>query len=145
VFSQTASAVALAAATAKTVIELSAGSTVDAALIGFDVTFDGVTSSAVPVKVEIITYGTTGTGTGGTPSKANLDSRAAAVTSKTNMTVEGTSSIVTLATWVVPPTSGLSYLFPLGREPKLPPSKSLGLRLTAPAVVNATANLWFEE
>lgn len=137
---------ALAAATAKTLIELTTGSTIDMVLIGFDIGFDGVSSSAVPVKVELITYTTTGTGTGYTPNKVGQNQgRAALTTAKNVMTVEGTGSITVIANWVVPPTSAFSYLFPLGREVALPPSKSLGLRVTAPAIVNATANAWFEE
>lgn len=137
---------ALAAATAKTLIELTTGSTIDMVLIGFDVGFDGISASAVPVKVELITYTTTGTGTTYTPNRVGQNQgRASITTAKNNMTVEGTGSITVIANWVISPTTSFSYLYPLGREVALPPSKSIGLRVTAPAIVNATANAYFEE
>lgn len=137
---------ALVAATAKTLIELATPSDGDNVVIGFDIAFDGVTASAVPVKVEWITYTTTGTGSAYTPNRVGQNQgKAAKTTAKNALTVEGSGSITVIGNWFVPPTSGLSYLFPLGRELGMTISKFMGLRVTAPAVVNAMANIWIEE
>lgn len=137
--------VALTAATAKTAIELNLGSTITAKLNYVDWSFDGVTTSNVPVVVELITYTTTGTGTGATPRPIGEDGRASITTAKTTMTVEGTGSITTIWDVWTPPTSGERFFFPLGQEFAFAVSKSYGLRFTAPNSVNVRANLFFTE
>lgn len=144
-YSVTASGVALAAATAKTVVELATGSTIDNAVLSLDISFNGATSTATPVLVEIITSTATGTGTAGTLNRVGQNQgRAALTTAKTNLTVEGTGPTVVWS-WYVPPTSGLSYVWPLGRELAMPPSKFLGVRCTAPAAVSAACTVVVEE
>lgn len=144
-FSVTSGVGALTAATARTLIELATGSTIDNVWLGFDITFDGATATAVPVKVDIITTTASGTGTTYTPVKFGASqSKSAITTAEVLTTVEGSSPTV-LMSWYVPPTSGFSYQWPLGRELYMAPSKFMGIRCTAPAGVNAIANLVFEE
>lgn len=144
-YSVAVSAVALSAATAKTVVELATGATIDNTLISLDVSFNGVTSTAVPVLVEVITTAATGTGTAATPNRVGPNQgRPSLTTAKTNLTVEGSTPVVVWS-WYVPPTSGFSYLWPLGRELSMGPSKFLGIRCTAPAAVSAAVTLAFEE
>lgn len=137
--------VALSAATAKTAIELNLGSTITAKLNYVDWSFDGVSATATPVLVELITYTTTGTGSAATPRPIGEDGRASIVTAKTTMTVEGTGSVTTIWDVWTPPTSGERFFFPLGQEFALAVSKSYGLRFTAPATVNVRANVFFTE
>lgn len=140
----TTGAVALAAATAKTIIEGSATANVPPEWIGLDLTFDGVTASAIPVRVDLCTYSATGTGTGYTPKKFGQAVGVAASTWKINDTVEPSSAVIVYS-WYIPPTSGIFYLWPLGRELFHAVSTVQGIRLTAPAAVNVIANLIIEE
>lgn len=140
----TTSNVALAAATAKTVMELTSSANVPPEWIAFDLTFDGVSASAVPVRVDFCTYAATGTGTAYTPKKFGQSVGVAATTVKINDTVEPTTPSILFSLYV-PPTSGLSYQWPLGREMFQAVSTVMGVRLTAPAAVNAIFNLTFEE
>lgn len=141
----TVSGLSLSAATAKTAIELATGATIDNVWIGFDVSFNGVTATNVPVLLELISSTATGTGTAYTPNRIGANQgRAALTTAKHSLSAEGASPTV-LASWYVPPTSGFSYLFPLGREFGQPVSAFRGIRLTAPNAVSAAVNLWFEE
>lgn len=145
-FSVTNGGVALVAATAKTVAEVATGAAVSARLVSADVTFDASTPTA-GVKVELVRYTTTGTGTAYTPLKYNgeAQNRAAVVTAKINDTVEpGTPTVV--ATYYVPNTGGVLYQLPLGRELYLPPSSFLGVRVTAPTgTPNCAVNCVIEE
>jgi hypothetical protein len=137
-------AVALAAATAKTVIELTTSATVDNSLIGFDISFDGASSTAVPVRIDLCSYAATGTGTAATPTLMGPAGRGSVTTAKVNDSVEPTTPAI-IASFLVSPTAGFSYQWPLGREVDMGVSKVYGLRATAPAAVNCVANLYFEE
>ena len=140
----TSGSVALAAATAKTVIELTSTANVPPEWIAVDVTFNGTSASAVPVTVDFCTYAATGTGTAYTPKRFGQALGTAATTAKINDTVEPTTPVV-LFSWFVPPTSGVQYQWPLGRELFQATSVVQGIRLTAPAAVNAIVNLTIEE
>jgi hypothetical protein len=142
----TTSNVALTAATARTVIEGVTGATGNPPeWIGVDITFDGVTATAVPVRVDFCTYAATGTGTSQTPKKLGAALGTAASTWKINDTVEPTTPAI-IYSWWIPPTTGLiGFMWPLGRELLQPLSTVQGIRLTAPAAVNAIVNLIMEE
>jgi hypothetical protein len=137
--------IALAAATAKTVIEISAPSTSTCRVIQASVSFDASVAAA-GIKVEVVRYATTGTGTTYTPLKYNGEgqARAALCTAKTNDTVEPGTPI-SIEGWFVPNTAGQFWQLPLGRELYVPASTFLGLRVTSAAIVNCAANLLFEE
>ena len=135
---------ALVAATAKTVIEGSSTANVPPEWISVEIMFDGTTASAVPVRVDFCTFTATGTGTGYTPKRLGQAVGTAASTWKINDTVEPSTPTI-LFSWLIPPTSGLWYQWPLGRELFHPVSTVQGIRLTAPAGVNAIVNLNIEE
>lgn len=140
-----ATPIALAAATAKTVIEIAAPATATARVVQAGITFDAA-SAAAGIKVEMVRYATTGTGTAYTPLKYNGEgqARASLCTAKTNDTVEpGTP--VPVEVWFVPNTGGQFWQLPLGRELYVPSSAIVGIRVTSAAVVNCAANLIFEE
>lgn len=143
-YTVTTGSTALVAATAKTMIELSSSANVPAEWIACDITFNGVTASAVPVTVDFCTYTATGTGTTYTPKRFGQALGTAATTAKINDTVEPSTPTV-LFSWFIPPTSGVQYQWPLGRELFQGTSVVQGIRLTAPAIVNAIVNLTFEE
>jgi hypothetical protein len=149
----TTGSTALVAATAKTAIELTTSSTGANDWYQLDMSFNGITSTAIPVTCEIITYGTTGTGTAITFAAAHRASKATqaaalnppATTAKVNLSVEGTTSITVVSGWFVHPQAGVTYQFPLGREFGMNKSLIYGIRFTAPAVVNYITSLYFEE
>ncbi len=68
----------------------------------------------------------------------NGNGLAATFTAFANSTSEPTVLVV-LKRWLVSPTSGLLYQAPLGRETAIIPSMGLGLRVTAPQIVNVRA------
>lgn len=144
----TTGSTALVAATAKTVIEVATGAAISNTWPQFDISFNGASGSAVPVLCELCTYTGTGTGTAITFAAAHRVNVSAQYnptsTVKVNMSAEGAGAIV-VASWFVHPQAGVSYQFPLGREFGMAPSAFKGIRLTAPAIVNYVANLWFSE
>jgi hypothetical protein len=144
----TGGAVALAAATAKTVLAVKAptGSGID--LKKLRVGFDGTSASAVPVLVELcyITYATAGTSTDVSSSIRQLYGRAVTVgaTASKAYTVEPTALTV-LEEWLLTPAGGLVlYDWPLGDTPDSAVSEGFALRCTAPASVNVRAGLVWE-
>lgn len=140
----TTGSVALTAATAKTMVELTTTANMAPEWIAVDITFNGVNASAVPVQVDFCTYATTGTGTSYTPKRFGQAVGTSYTTVKVNDTAEpGTPTV--LFSWFVPPTSGVQYQWPLGRELFQAASTIQGIRLTAPAAVNAIVNLLYEE
>lgn len=144
-------AVALVAATAKTILELQPTATVrGGALIEWWVEFDGVTASAVPVKVELVRASAAATGTtAGVANSSKFTDFASTgiVVAKHTISAEGTATEI-VEVHRIPPTSGYSKQYPLGREPQIPVSGTfpgLRLRCTAAAGVNVTAGMVWEE
>lgn len=137
--------VALAAATAKTVIEITAGANHRALVEQFGFFFDGISGTDQPVVVELIRIGTTGTGTAGTPVKRDPDmSETLQVDFKYNFTVEPTG-ITVLKRWNIHPQSGYEVILPITGLYPIPGGDLLGLRFTAPAVVNVIVNVEGQE
>jgi hypothetical protein len=140
-------AVALVAATAKTVLEIATPSTMDLKIVEWWVDFDGVTASAVPVKIEVGRFSAAvTTATSLTPSKyCNSASPASAATVKQGTTVEGAGTASDVIIKRISPTSGFHYVAPLGRELYMPVSTFFRIRLTAAAGVNAAFGAIWEE
>jgi len=148
----TSSAVALSAATAKTALMVLTPSSFGGDLKKFRISFDGVTSSAVPVLCELVTStnATNSTpGTGNTSETSNIvqvygRSITTGFTAFSASTSEPTVLTV-FERYLLTPTSGtLVYDFPLGDTPDWAVSAGMGIRLTAPASVNARCSMWFE-
>lgn len=145
----TGAAVALSAATAKSVLGVKSGSAFGVDLKKIRVSFDGVTSTAVPVLVELCyaTFATNAPGTNSTsvtPAQVYGRTIAHGVTAARNWTSEPTVLTV-LDEWLLTPNGGLAvYDIPLGDTPDCAVSEGFAVRLTAPATVNARATLWWE-
>jgi hypothetical protein len=140
-------AVALVAATAKTVIELGTASTDRAKIVEWWVEFDGVSPTAIPVKVEIGRFSATvTTATTGTPSKLDPAEGAAASVVRHTTTTEGAGTAEAgLAIHRFHPQAGMVHQSPLGREEVLAVSTFWRVRLTAAAAVNVTVGIVWEE
>lgn len=139
-------AVALAAATPKTVLSVTAPAQFGVDLKKFRVAFDGVTAANSPVLVELCysTAATAGTSTAGTVLQAYGRTITAGFTSAYNYTVEPTV-LTTLDRWTLTPNGGVViYDFPLGDTPDSAVSQGFALRLTAAQAVNVNGTFWFE-
>lgn len=145
----TTAAVALVAATAKSILGVSAPAQFGVDLKKYRVSFDGVTASAIPVLVELCysTFATNAPGTASTTrTPAQVYGRAITTgfTAASNWTSEPTVLTV-LDQWTLTPNGGLViYDIPLGDTPDSAVSQGFVIRCTAPAAVNVTADLWFE-
>lgn len=145
----TGGAVALTAATAKTILGAKAHANSGLQLKKFWIAFDGVTGSAVPVLVELgyCTFGANAPGTNSssvTPAQAYGRALTAGFTAGKTWTTEPTT-ITVLSEWLLTPNGGLvGYDYPLGTEPDTALGEGLILRCTAPATVNVRGSMFFE-
>lgn len=130
--------VALLAATAKTVLMVTAPANHRLKLLGWGISFDGVAASNEPVTVELMRAITAGTSTAVTPTKKD-DSIAETLqsTSGANFTVEPTLTDV-LDTKLVHPQTGYEKYFPFGSEMIIGGGDRLVIRCTAPQAVNCS-------
>lgn len=140
-------ALALVAATAKSVLELGTAASDRARLVSWWVEFDGATSTAVPVKVEVGRFSAAvTTATTGTPSKYDAAEGTATATVKHSTTTEGAGTAEAgLEIHRVHPQSGILIQYPLGRELVLAVSTFWRIRCTAAAGVNVAAGVTWEE
>jgi hypothetical protein len=144
-----AAAVALAAATAKSIIGVAAPAQFGVDLTKIRVSFDGATSTAVPVRVELCqaTFATNGPGTNSTsitPVQVYGRTITAGFTAASNWTAEPTVLTV-IDAWTLAAYGGLVvYDIPFATTPDSAVSTGFVIRCTAPAIVNATPTMWFE-
>jgi hypothetical protein len=142
---QTGGAVALTAATAKSVLGLKSGAAFGVTIRRFTVSFDGVTSTAIPVLVEMCyaTFATNAPGTASTsvtPVQEHGRVIAHGVTAAKTWTTEPTVLTV-LGEYLIPPTSGTDIWYPFGQEPDSALGEGFAIRCTAPAAVNVRAQI----
>lgn len=140
-------AVALGAGTAKSIAELTTASSDQIKLKEWWVEFDGVTATAVPVKVELGTFSAAvTTATTFTAGKYTQADGTPATVAKHTTSTEGAGTIQAHASiHRVPPTSGLWYVAPLGQEQIVPVSAFWRIRCTAAAAVNVTFGVIWDE
>jgi len=146
----TGAAVALAAATAKTVLFVTATANFGIELKKYRISFDGVTAANVPVLVEICKNTAASNSTAGT---GNTTATIVQVAGRTitagftggyNCTSEPTVLSVIDAYLVTPNGGTVVVDIPLGDCPDNDVSTGFAIRLTAPAVVNARATMYVE-
>lgn len=148
----TSAAVALSAAVAKTALMVICPSSFGIDLKKLRVEFDGVTASAVPVLCEVVTSTLASNSTPGT-ANTNESSNIVQVYGRTitpGFTAFSASTteptvLTVVERFLLTPTGGtLFYDFPLGDTYDTAVSAGIGLRLTAPATVNARCSATFE-
>lgn len=152
------SAVALTAATRKTLWYMNAAASPQPSIVEIAVSFDGVTASAIPALVEFVngtkaTNSTPGTGSSaftplqvrGWPVQPSAQTAANTITSEPTV-------LTTNKMFVVSPNGGLLVIqFPMGREwtglasGTAASGNQLALSVTAPAAVNARSYMEHEE
>lgn len=137
--------IALAAATAKTVLQLVAATNHRVKVLGFGIYFDGVSTTAEPVQVRILRQTTAGTMTALTTFKRD-DSIADTLltTAQHTATAEPTAGDLIEAR-EVHPQQGWEVWYPQGSELIVGGGDRVGIEATAPATVNCRAQFIFEE
>jgi hypothetical protein len=146
----TGAAVALAAATAKTVLCALTPAQFGGDLKHLEIAFDGVTASAVPVLIEVCTSTAASNSTPGTNNTTGTVNQIYGRSITTGFTgFYGSTTEPTVLTPVyrltLTPNGGtIVYDFPSDRTPDWAVSAGLAIRLTAPAVVNVNATMVFE-
>jgi hypothetical protein len=149
-YTASADAVAVTAAR-KTVLQIATPANIPITIVGLDITFDGVSPSAVPGLVTLERQASAGTGgvaitAGWGPNPYDTALPASSVTALKGpwATTEPALTSVFKA-WRVSPTSGLSYLWPLDDEPVMAASSWVGLVCTFAAAVNVCASITFKQ
>lgn len=140
--------ISLSAATAKSVLGVTAPAQFGCSIQGFKVSFNGVTASAVPALVELCaaTFATNGPGTNSTSTTVRQErGRAitAGFTAAQNWTTEPTVLTVIENFLITPNAGSLLYDYPLEREPDNDVSTGFVIRITAPATVSVRADMKF--
>jgi hypothetical protein len=138
------SEVALAAATVKTVLQVVAPANQRLKIKEWGVSFDGVSVTGEPVQVELLRQTTAGTMTALTPVKLVAGSETVQATAQHTATAEPTAGDI-LDSQEVHPQGGYGKIFPFNQEIEVPGGGRLGIRCTAPAIVNVRAKIVFEE
>lgn len=136
--------VALTAATTKTVIQVAAPASQRLILKSWGISFDGVSSTAEPVQVELLRQTTAGTMTSLTPVRRSAGSETVQATAQHTATVEPTAGDV-LDSVEVHPQGGYKEIVPFDGRIEVPGGTRIAVRATAPAAVNARAVLTWEE
>lgn len=141
---------ALTAATARTICRVASTSTIGFELVEIFVGFDGISATAVPVLVELCTDDGVSGGTSAAITLVQVrgTTAAASVTAASYSNEPTFISRTVVKEWLIPPTSGMTLQFPLGREPEGEPGsarQSLLLRVTAPATVNVRSYMEVEQ
>lgn len=140
-----------AATGAKTALNVIAGANQPVSIFEWGISFDGVTSSAVPATVELCqsTQATAGTGAASPPAIVQVGGRTitAQPTTAHNFTAEPTALTV-IEQFYVPQFMGLFVKqYPLGLEPDTDLSggtvKALALRVNTTATVNVLVYMRF--
>lgn len=137
--------VALAAATAKTVIKVTAPTNQRVVIEGWGVGFDGIAVTEAPVVCRLVKLTTAGTFSSLTPVRTQQGgSETVQSTAGHTATAEPTKTDVYDIQNVHPQTA-MEWYFPLSQEIILAGGGSIGIECTAPAVVNVIAKIRFEE
>ena len=145
VTAENTAAVALSAATEKTLIQLNAPTNQRLLVKRVGVFFDGASTTAVPVLVKLIITTTAGTNTALTLSKiVSTDDETIQTTAGENASAEGTNSTL-LDQWLVHPQMGIDITYAFGQEKVVAGGGRVAVKCTAPAVVNARCKIDFDE
>jgi hypothetical protein len=139
----------------KTMLQIATPSTRTIKVVQWWVEFDG-SAAATPIRVELLDSSFAATITALVAADITKWSDPNAPTSLITIgsttasgytaSAEGTpGTIRMLESHFVPPTGGLLIQYPLGREPEVPVSRFLRIRVTAAAAVNAYCGIVWEE
>jgi hypothetical protein len=149
-FAQTAAAeIALGAGTLTCIARLNAPANQIVAIQGFDLSFDGTSTTAEPVIIQLLRVSTDGTGMSARNPLKTKD-RAAALQTTGAVGPVTAGNLPTagdiLKTFHIHPQAGVVYPFPLNdQEIEIPGGGRLAIEVTAPAAVNCLFTMYGEE
>lgn len=140
-----------AATGAKTVLNVLAGANQAISIIGWGISMDGITATAIPATVDVCqsTQGAAGTA-GATPTVVIENGDAALAfqgSAASNYTVEPTTLTSLMKVYVPQFMGSFNYQYPLGQEPESDYSggtiRAIAIRINTTATVNVLAYLRF--
>lgn len=144
-FTASKSAVALSAATAKTVVQVVAATNHAVRVWGLSVSFNGVSNTDEPALVQLVRQSDAGTASALTPQKKNdSDGDTIDATAQHTATVEPTGSTVVWEGYCHPQT-GLSEFFNEKTAIHIGAGDRIGVKVTAPDAVSCTVTVHCEE
>jgi hypothetical protein len=145
VTAENSAAVALVAATVKTVIQLNPPANQRIKIQRIGMFFDGASTTAIPIVVRLIVATTAGTNTALTLNKiVSSDSETIQTGAGENASAEPTKTTL-LDQWLVHPQMGLDLTYAFGQEKIIVGGGRVALDMNAPANVNVRAKIDFEE
>ncbi len=128
----------------KTVLQVKASSTAMVKILGFGISFDGVSITAEPVMVTLSKQTTDGTMTSTNPIKIGVYSEDILATAQYLATVEpGTTDAI--ESMEIHPQAGYEIRYPVGQEPIVGRGEHVGILVTASAAVNCRVKMICEE
>ncbi len=136
---------AMSAATAKTVISVTAPAQFGVNWLAYEISFDGATSTATPARIELCTFTAAGAGTSSAVTIVNSAGQRVTTgfSAATNYTVEPTV-LAAFKTFYLPVYGGTGIVqFTPGQEPDSAVSQGFAIRVTAPATVNCNGSMRF--
>lgn len=139
---------AVAASTTETILQVVAGATKPVRVSRVGISFNGVSVSDQPVRVELLRLSSDGTSSAFVPKKFDPNSEASIAQGRTAHTAEPTVGDVLEVHYISPAGGNLVEVFSPGypdERPIVPPNGRIGLRVLATAAVNVNAFLIFEE
>lgn len=135
----------------KSLLQIATPSTTEIRVVEWGISFDG-SVAATPIKVELLQTDVAATVTSVTPTLFNEPSSSASLcvggASATGHTATAEGTITATRVFdvqFIAPTNQYIKQYPLGREPQIPVSKFLRVRVTAAAAVNAYCYVIWEE
>lgn len=145
-YGASSSSVSLSAATVKTVINLTGISTSRAKIVAWGISFNGTTTSAVPVTVDFLRQVSAGTGTAINEPPFDTVYPTAGVAARANFSAEPSAGDILESYFIHPQGGILIKEYPPGREVILDDATVyIGIRVNAPAAVSCIAWIQWEE
>lgn len=136
---------ALTANTVETVLQVAASASKAIEVVRWSVSFNGVSASDAPVRVELLRVTSAGTSSAFTPVKLDPATTPALATARTAHTAEPTVGDI-IEPYQVTPYGGLLLVqYAPDERPKVEANGRIGIRCLAAAGVNVTAHLVFAE
>jgi hypothetical protein len=147
-YSVNVTAEAVAAATVETLIQVSAVGGKPFRVARWGVSFNGVTVTDQPVRVELIRLTSDGTSSAFTPKKMDPTTEVSLAQGRTSHTAEPVAGDVLEIHYVSPAGGNLVEAYSAGypdERPYIQPAGRIGIRVLAAAAVNANAFIIFDE
>lgn len=137
--------VSLAAATAKTVLQILAPANQRLMVKRWGIYFDGTSTTAEPVIIKLIKQSTAGSGgSSQSPVMMSAGSETPQASGLYNITTEPTTTTV-MDIIELHPQQGWQEFIPLDQGFPIVGGTRLGITVTAPAIVNCVAKIVYEE